>query len=44
MNYFILLSDKCIPLYDLDAIYEKIVELDGNLISCGPWGLGREKK
>ena len=43
-EYFILLSDKCIPLYDLDAIYEKIVELDGNLILGGPWNQVREKK
>ena len=43
-KYFILLSDNCIPLYDLNSIYEKIVELDSNLISCGPWNQNRAEK
>jgi len=32
-EYFILLSDKCIPLYNPDTIYNKVKELDNNLIS-----------
>ena len=31
-EYFILLSDKCIPLYNADTIYNKIKKLDNNLI------------
>jgi hypothetical protein len=33
-EYFILLSDKCIPLYDFDFIYNKIRQLNTNIISC----------
>jgi hypothetical protein len=32
-EYFILLSDKCIPLYSADEIYNKIKKLDNNIIS-----------
>lgn len=32
-EYFVLLSDKCIPLYDLNTIYHKIVSIDKNIIS-----------
>jgi len=33
-EYFILLSDKCIPLYDFDYIYKRISELNSNIIPC----------
>jgi hypothetical protein len=33
-EYFILLSDKCIPLYNLDYIYKKIYQINNNIISC----------
>jgi len=32
-EYFILLSDTCIPLYKEDEIYNKILEIDNNIIS-----------
>jgi hypothetical protein len=36
-EYFVLLSDKCIPLYNSDEIYNKINKLDNNIITCyGP--------
>jgi len=31
-EYFILLSDKCIPLYNADKIYDNIINLNNNLI------------
>ena len=31
-KYFILLSDKCIPLYNFDYIYNKIYEMNSNII------------
>jgi hypothetical protein len=31
-KYFVLLSDKCIPLYSPDKLFEKIKNLDNNLI------------
>ena len=31
-EYFILLSDKCIPLYDSDKIYDKVREINNNII------------
>ena len=31
-EYFILLSDKCIPLYDSDEIYDKVREINNNII------------
>ena len=33
-EYFILLSDKCIPLYNFNFIYNKIAQLNSNIISC----------
>jgi hypothetical protein len=33
-KYFILLSDKCIPLYNSDELYEKITKMNNNIISC----------
>jgi hypothetical protein len=33
-EYFILLSDKCIPLYNPDTIYNNIKRIDNNLIMC----------
>jgi len=32
--FFILLSDKCIPLYNFQYIYDKIIEGNNNIISC----------
>jgi len=32
-KYFILLSDKCIPLYNANEIYDKVKKLDSNLIN-----------
>jgi len=31
-KYFVLLSDKCIPLYNADELYNKVKKLDNNLI------------
>ena len=31
--FFILLSDKCIPLYSLNQIYDKIIKINNNIIS-----------
>ena len=31
-KYFVLLSDKCIPLYSVDEMYNNITNLDNNLI------------
>jgi hypothetical protein len=31
-DYFILLSDKCIPLYNFDFIYDKIHNINSNII------------
>lgn len=33
-EYFILLSDKCIPLYDFNTIYKKIIKQNSSIISC----------
>jgi hypothetical protein len=33
-EYFVLLSDKCIPLYGADEIYNKVKNLDNNLIAA----------
>jgi hypothetical protein len=33
-EYFILLSDKCIPLYNFNFIYNKIGQINSNIISC----------
>lgn len=33
-EYFILLSDKCIPLYNSDLLYQKIYEFNSNIVSC----------
>ena len=30
---FVLLSDKCIPLYNLDYIYKSIFKINNNIIS-----------
>jgi hypothetical protein len=32
-KYFILLSDKCIPLYNPDELYKKIIEKNDNIVS-----------
>lgn len=32
-KFFVLLSDTCIPLFPLDIIYKKIVELNSNIIT-----------
>ena len=34
-KYFILLSDKCIPLYNANDIYNKVKKIDNNLILNG---------
>ena len=31
-EYFILLSDKCIPLYDSDEIYDRVRKINNNII------------
>jgi hypothetical protein len=33
-KFFILLSDKCIPIYNLDYIYNKVFEINNNIIKC----------
>jgi hypothetical protein len=33
-SFFLLLSDKCIPLYNSSFIYNKIFEIDNNIILC----------
>jgi Core-2/I-Branching enzyme len=33
-SYFILLSDKCIPLYNFNYIYNHILKTKSNIISC----------
>ena len=40
-EYFILLSDKCIPLYSADEIFNKVKKLDNNLILA--YNLNRER-
>ena len=32
-EYFILLSDKCIPLYNADKIYNEIININSNIVS-----------
>ena len=32
-EYFILLSDKCIPLYPAQQIYDKVIQIDDNVIA-----------
>lgn len=32
-EYFILLSDKCIPLYNANEIYNEIIKINNNLVS-----------
>lgn len=33
-EYFVLLSDKCIPLYNSNIIYEKISKINDNILDC----------
>jgi hypothetical protein len=40
-KYFLLLSDKCIPLYSADEIYTKVKQLDNNIILS--YNLNRER-
>lgn len=33
-EYFVLLSDKCIPLYNPDILHKKIIEVNCNMLNC----------
>lgn len=41
-KYFVLLSDKCIPLYQPDVLYQKIFEVNNNMLNS--WRVDPKEK